>query len=173
MTICWLDCSAPSRVRLLTGFVVATRRNSTAVSRCCAMSEVASTRWRPCRRRNCFSGAIKSHGAGIPRSRASSLPLTRSRTTRRVGRAWRCGSSNERPTRLLCCNSLSANSYRPDGALPLAAIVEANATLLDQLDEFPTLRDAVAQEKERLQEWIKGERGREAASDRERGERFE
>jgi hypothetical protein len=54
-----------------------------------------------------------------------------------------------------------------------AAILESNATLLDQLDEYPTLRDAVAQEKERLQEWIKEERGRETASDRARDERFE
>jgi hypothetical protein len=34
-------------------------------------------------------------------------------------------------------------------------------------------RRAVAQEKKRLQEWIKGERVREAASDRKRDERFE
>lgn len=55
----------------------------------------------------------------------------------------------------------------------LAVILESNATLLDQLDEYPTLRDAIAQEKERLQEWIQRERVHETASDRERDERFE
>ena len=55
----------------------------------------------------------------------------------------------------------------------LAAILESNSTLLDQLDEYPTLSGAVAQEKKRLQEWIKGERVRETASDRKRDERFE
>jgi hypothetical protein len=55
----------------------------------------------------------------------------------------------------------------------LATILESNATLLDQLDQYPTLRGAVEQEKERVQEWIKVERGRETASDRGRDERFE
>ena len=54
-----------------------------------------------------------------------------------------------------------------------ASTLESSATLLDQLDGYPTLRDAVAQQKERLQEWIKEERGRETASDRVRDERFE
>jgi hypothetical protein len=54
-----------------------------------------------------------------------------------------------------------------------AAILESNAGLLDQLDEYPTLRDVVEQEKERLQERIKVERDRETASDRARDERFE
>jgi hypothetical protein len=52
-------------------------------------------------------------------------------------------------------------------------ITSNNSTLFDQLDRYPTLRDAVAKEKERLQEWIKEERGRETASDRVRDERFE
>lgn len=39
--------------------------------------------------------------------------------------------------------------------------------------EYPTLSGAVVQEKKRLQEWIKGERVRETALDRERDERFE
>ncbi len=55
----------------------------------------------------------------------------------------------------------------------LAAILECNATLLDQLDEYPALFDAVANEKERLREWIDGERAQESKSDRERDERFE
>jgi hypothetical protein len=53
------------------------------------------------------------------------------------------------------------------------AILESNATLLDQLDKYPNLHDAVAQEKERLQGWIKEQRGRQTASDRVRDERFE
>ncbi|MBZ5678376.1 MAG: hypothetical protein LAP61_29415 [Acidobacteriia bacterium] len=55
----------------------------------------------------------------------------------------------------------------------LAAILETNAALLDQLDEYPGLREAVVLEKERLQEWIKSERVRETASNRARDERFE
>ena len=55
----------------------------------------------------------------------------------------------------------------------LAAILESNATLLDQLDEYPALFDAAANEKERLREWINGERAQESKSDRERDERFE
>jgi hypothetical protein len=55
----------------------------------------------------------------------------------------------------------------------LAAILESNSTLLNQLDEYPSLSGAVVQEKKRIQEWIKGERVRETASDRARDERFE
>jgi hypothetical protein len=55
----------------------------------------------------------------------------------------------------------------------LAAILESNAKLLDELDEYPTLSDAVAREKKRLQEQIKRERGQEMESDREHDERFE
>lgn len=55
----------------------------------------------------------------------------------------------------------------------LATILESRAILLDQLDEYTILRAAVAQARERLQEWIKAERRREAAYDRERYERFE
>ena len=55
----------------------------------------------------------------------------------------------------------------------LVTILESNATLLDQLEEYPTLRDAVAQEKERIQEWIKRERSQETAWNREYDERFE
>ena len=55
----------------------------------------------------------------------------------------------------------------------LAAILELNATLLDQLGAYPALSTAIVQEKGRLQEWINSEKSREAASDRQRDERFE
>lgn len=65
--------------------------------------------------------------------------------------------------------------FRPSGGWSgsLAAILESKSALLAQLDAYPALSDALAQEQKRLQEWIEGERGRETASDRERDERFE
>ncbi|HTM35323.1 MAG TPA: hypothetical protein VL156_01130 [Terriglobales bacterium] len=55
----------------------------------------------------------------------------------------------------------------------LAAILESNATLLDQLGAYPDLSVPVRQEKERLRQWIEDQKRRETASDRERDERFE
>lgn len=55
----------------------------------------------------------------------------------------------------------------------LAAILESNVTLLDQLEGVSKLSVVVPQAKTRLQEWIAGERRREAAMDRQRDERFE
>lgn len=55
----------------------------------------------------------------------------------------------------------------------LASIMEANATLLDQLEAFPALQAPIGQEKTRVQQWITKERSRETRHDRERTERFE
>ena len=55
----------------------------------------------------------------------------------------------------------------------LASILEANAALLDQLDAFPALQKNIKQEKDRLQQWVSGQRSRETARDRQRDERFE
>jgi hypothetical protein len=55
----------------------------------------------------------------------------------------------------------------------LAAMIEVNATLLDQLDAYPVLRPSVAAEKVRVQAWIARERSEEATHDRARDERFE
>jgi len=65
--------------------------------------------------------------------------------------------------------------FKPSGAWSgsLAAILQSNAGLLDQLDAYPTLIDAVAREKERLKQWIQEERDREAVRDQFRAERFE
>ena len=55
----------------------------------------------------------------------------------------------------------------------LAAILEANAALLDALDSFPELVAAIAREKERFRATIKQERHWELERGRERDERFE
>ncbi len=55
----------------------------------------------------------------------------------------------------------------------LAAILESNAALLDQLDAYPTLREAVMQEKVRLRHWITRERDRETARARLSDKSFE
>jgi hypothetical protein len=55
----------------------------------------------------------------------------------------------------------------------LAATLEANATLLDELDGAAGLAAAVVLEKERMREAIERERRFELAHDRERDERFE
>jgi hypothetical protein len=55
----------------------------------------------------------------------------------------------------------------------LAATLEANATLLDELDGSAALAAAVALQKERIREAIEWQRGFELAHDRERDERFE
>jgi hypothetical protein len=54
-----------------------------------------------------------------------------------------------------------------------AATVASNATLLDQLEAYPALRDVVNQQKEQVRQWIKDEQRRETAFDRNRDERFE
>lgn len=54
-----------------------------------------------------------------------------------------------------------------------ASTLESNATLLDQLGEYPDLAEVVAQQKEQTRKWIEEERRRETASDRQRDERFE
>ena len=55
----------------------------------------------------------------------------------------------------------------------LSTILESNATLLDQLEAYPTLRDAVIEQKTQLRNWIEGEQSRERLWNRERDERFE
>jgi hypothetical protein len=55
----------------------------------------------------------------------------------------------------------------------LAAILESNAVLLDQLGAYEALKDAVTQERQNLQQRIDAERRRETARDRHRDERFE
>jgi hypothetical protein len=55
----------------------------------------------------------------------------------------------------------------------LAAILEANGLLLNQLEGYPALRTAVAQQKNALRDWVITEKRREAALDRQRDERFE
>jgi hypothetical protein len=54
-----------------------------------------------------------------------------------------------------------------------ATIVEADATLLDQLGAYENLNAAVAEQKERLNQWTAEERRREYTFDRDRDERFE
>jgi hypothetical protein len=51
--------------------------------------------------------------------------------------------------------------------------LESNAVLLDQLGAYPQLSAAVAEQKERVQEWIDKQKRRETAWDRQRDERFE
>jgi hypothetical protein len=55
----------------------------------------------------------------------------------------------------------------------LAATLESNATLLDQLDAYPVLHEIVIQQKEQVRQWIMDEQRRETAFDRDRDERFE
>jgi len=55
----------------------------------------------------------------------------------------------------------------------LATIIEANATLLDQLGAYPSLSAAITEQKERASQWIAEERRRESARDHERHDRFE
>jgi hypothetical protein len=55
----------------------------------------------------------------------------------------------------------------------LATVLESNATLLSQLEAYPALKDAVAEEKAWVMKWIEEERRRETLWDRERDERFE
>ena len=55
----------------------------------------------------------------------------------------------------------------------LGAILESNAALLDQLRAYPQLSAVVAEQKERLQEWIGEQKRRETARGRQRDERFE
>jgi hypothetical protein len=78
------------------------------------------------------------------------------------------------PNRVAVLSQFTAH-FLPSGGWSgsLASIMEANATLLDQLDAFPGLQTAIAQEKARVQQWIAKERSRESLSDRERNERFE
>jgi len=56
-----------------------------------------------------------------------------------------------------------------------AAIVQANAKLLDRLEQYPdpAVTALMAEEKVRLDQYIKRERRSEAASDRKRSDRFE
>jgi hypothetical protein len=55
----------------------------------------------------------------------------------------------------------------------LAAILEANATLLDDLDAYPNLAGIVAQEKLKVQQAIDAQKRFETSLDRARDERFE
>jgi hypothetical protein len=55
----------------------------------------------------------------------------------------------------------------------LAATLESNESLLDQLEAYPALREIVIQQKEQVRQWIKDEQRRETAFDRNRDERFE
>jgi hypothetical protein len=65
--------------------------------------------------------------------------------------------------------------FRPAGGRngSLSTILESNATLLDELEAYPALRDAVAEQKVRVRTWIEQERNREQLLDKERDERFE
>jgi hypothetical protein len=55
----------------------------------------------------------------------------------------------------------------------LAAMLASNAAFLDQLGAYSQLSVAVAQQKDRLQQWIDEQKRRETARDRQRDERFE
>jgi hypothetical protein len=55
----------------------------------------------------------------------------------------------------------------------LSTILESNATLLDQLEAYPALRDAVTEQKTQVRNWIEQQRNRESVQNRERDERFE
>jgi hypothetical protein len=57
-------------------------------------------------------------------------------------------------------------------SLLTTAILES-ATLFDELSEYPTLSDAVSQEKKRLGRFVEEERDLQAARHRELYERFE
>jgi len=65
--------------------------------------------------------------------------------------------------------------FRPRGGWngSLAAILESNANLLDQLEAYTELSTIVVQKKEQLQTWIEDERRWEKVSDQKRDERFE
>jgi hypothetical protein len=55
----------------------------------------------------------------------------------------------------------------------LAAILDANSQLLNQLEQLPELQPSISQEKLRVRQWIEDTRAREAAHDRQCDERFE
>ena len=65
--------------------------------------------------------------------------------------------------------------FRPAGGWSgsLSTILESNAILLDQLEAYPALREAVTEQKTQVRNWIEQERSRESLWNRQRDERFE